>query len=258
MDFNTLFLYFFIYSIFGWCAEMIYCAICQGKFVDRGFLYGPYCPIYGFGGITVVTLLAPFSYNALLIFILTLISATTLEYITSFVMEKIFNAKWWDYSQYKFNLKGRICLLNSVEFGILGLFATYFLHPSVKELVSFIPEQYIQTMVTIFIVIITMDITITLNNLVNLKGKLITLRDLADKMIEKQNGKISDMDIFKQLEDFRKSFIERSSGFNNRIIEAFPDLSFNKLNKQFNEFKFELNRKKIEKKELIKSKKNNI
>ena len=99
----VLFLYFFIYSVLGWCTETLYCRLCEGKWTNRGFLYGPYCPIYGFGGVIVV-FLSPFSYSPILIFILGFILTSMLEYITSYIMEKLFDAKWWDYSHMPFNL----------------------------------------------------------------------------------------------------------------------------------------------------------
>ena len=97
-------IYFFIYSILGWCTEMIYCRICQGKWTDRGFFYGPYCPIYGFGAIIIISFLTPFIDNILLVFLFGVILTTILEYLTSYFMEKIFDARWWDYSTLPLNI----------------------------------------------------------------------------------------------------------------------------------------------------------
>ncbi|MDO4541549.1 MAG: hypothetical protein Q4C00_01795 [Bacillota bacterium] len=132
-----------VYSILGWVAETVYCSLPQGKLVERGFLTGPYCPIYGFGAVFVLALLAPYSRHPAFIFILGAIVTSVLEYAVSFIMEKIFHMRWWDYSQRRFNINGRVCLLNSVLFGILCLFLVLFIHPLVVKLIAEIPLNYL-------------------------------------------------------------------------------------------------------------------
>ena len=132
-------LYFFLYSFFGWCCECIYCSIPQKSFVNRGFLAGPYCPIYGCGALLVLHLLTPFDFNPVLLFIAGMIITSVLEYITSVLMEEIFHTKWWDYSDYPFNINGRVCLKNSFLFGILSIFVYYFVHPHIIHLVDKVP-----------------------------------------------------------------------------------------------------------------------
>lgn len=141
-NFLNYFLYFFIYSFGGWICECIYCSIPAKKFINRGFLYGPYCPIYGFGALIVTVLLDGYLNNPVLVFFLGMLLTSLLEYVTSFVMEKLFNKKWWDYSHYKFNINGRVCLLNSALFGIMSLFVIYVLHPEVSDLINLIPLHY--------------------------------------------------------------------------------------------------------------------
>ena len=123
MHILELFLHFVFYSFLGWVAETIYCSLLQGKFVYRGFLSGPVCPIYGFGAIFVITLLQPFKENILMLFLMGVVITSTLEYITSYLLEVIFHMKWWDYSKRKFNINGRVCAWNSSLFGILSVFA---------------------------------------------------------------------------------------------------------------------------------------
>ena len=107
-------LYFFIYSFLGWVCECIYCGVPAKKFINRGFLAGPYCPIYGCGALAVIYTLTPFSDNVVILFGMGVIVTSALEYITSYMMEKLFHTKWWDYSKHPFNIHGRICLKNSV------------------------------------------------------------------------------------------------------------------------------------------------
>lgn len=141
-NFLNLFLYFFIYSFGGWVCECIYCSIPAKKFINRGFLYGPYCPIYGFGALLVTLMLDEYLNNPILVFFLSMLLTSLLEYVTSYLMEKMFQKKWWDYSHYKFNINGRVCLLNSTLFGIMSLFVIYILHPEVSKLINLIPLHY--------------------------------------------------------------------------------------------------------------------
>src|SRR5690606_28058615 len=106
MNFVTVVLLFFIYSFVGYISEVIYCSARERKFVNRGFLYGPLCPIYGFGGLLVVFLLQPFSYSFPLLFLMAVLVTTILEYVGSWVLETLFDMKWWDYSDYKLNING--------------------------------------------------------------------------------------------------------------------------------------------------------
>ena len=113
-------LHFFIYSILGYISEVIYCSIPQHRFVNRGFLYGPYLPIYGFGGLIVYVLPAPIKGNIFLLFASAFVLTSCLEYFTSWLLEKCFSVKLWDYSKHFGNINGRVCLLNSTLFGIMG------------------------------------------------------------------------------------------------------------------------------------------
>ncbi|HBB29668.1 MAG TPA: hypothetical protein DC000_10580, partial [Clostridiales bacterium] len=112
-NFYVNFIYFIMYSVIGWICEVIFCSIPEKKFINRGFLNGPLCPIYGFGALIVIFFLTPFKDSIFLVFIFGLIVTSTLEYFTSYAMEKLFHSKWWDYSNNRFNINGRVCLLNS-------------------------------------------------------------------------------------------------------------------------------------------------
>ena len=122
-------LYFFAYSILGWACECLYCGIPARRFINRGFLEGPYCPIYGCGALIVILVLDPLKGHPLLLFLGAMIFTSVLEYVTSWLMEKLFHSKWWDYSERPFNINGRVCLLNSLLFGIMGLAVMYVVHP---------------------------------------------------------------------------------------------------------------------------------
>lgn len=123
------FLLFFVSSVLGWVMEVL-CKLVQfGRFINRGFLIGPYCPIYGFGAVLVTALLSRFSAEPLAVFLLAMAVCGTLEYATSYLMEKLFHARWWDYSQKRFNLNGRVCAGTLIPFGLLGLGMVYAIKP---------------------------------------------------------------------------------------------------------------------------------
>ena len=109
-------LLFTIYSLLGWVCESTYCSILAKKLINRGFLNGPFCPIYGVGALLIVKLLSPFSHNLVILFFASLLLTSLLEYLTGFAMEKLFHAKWWDYSHRRFNIQGRVCLGNALIF----------------------------------------------------------------------------------------------------------------------------------------------
>lgn len=246
---GILFLYFFIYSIIGWFAEIIYCRLYDGKWSSRGFFYGPYCPIYGFGAIAIILLLSPFSKNPLLIFLLGAILTSILEYATSFIMEKLFNAKWWDYSKYKYNINGRVCLLNALEFGFLGIILIYIFHPNITKVINLIPQDIIYILDVIILVILAIDLTATLNSLLNFKEKLKTLNELAEKLKETNSGKLSELTIYKELGELRQKLLLKRAGIGKRFIEAFPNLDFKNLNNQLQAFKLDIKKYQEEKKE---------
>lgn len=246
---GILFLYFFIYSIIGWFAEIIYCRLYDGKWSSRGFFYGPYCPIYGFGAIAVILLLSPFSKNPLLIFLLGAILTSILEYATSFIMEKLFNAKWWDYSKYKYNINGRVCLLNALEFGFLGIILIYIFHPNITKAINLIPQDIIYILDVIILVILAIDLTATLNSLLDFKEKLKTLNELAEKIKETNSGKLSELTIYKELAEIRQKLLLKRAGIGKRFIEAFPNLDFKNLNNQLQAFKLDIKKYQEEKKE---------
>lgn len=132
-------LYFFAYSILGWACECLYCGIPARRFINRGFLEGPYCPIYGCGALIVILVLDPLKGHPLLLFLGAMIFTSVLEYVTSWLMEKLFHSKWWDYSERPFNINGRVCLLNSLLFGIMGLAVMYVVHPFICDVFEQIP-----------------------------------------------------------------------------------------------------------------------
>jgi uncharacterized membrane protein len=179
---SYLFLIFLIYSFIGWVSEVIYCSIIQHKLVNRGFLHGPICPIYGFGGLLVVFCLEPFAGNLFYLFVMAVIVTSTLEYVTSWVLETIFATKWWDYSNLRFNLHGRICLINSILFGIMGVLGIKFLHPAVFSVLDRIPVESRDILAGVLGVVMLIDLVVTLRALVDFEAKLASLTEFMESV----------------------------------------------------------------------------
>ena len=133
--------YFIVYSFMGWVMESIYRSISERKFVNTGFLYGPFCPIYGTGAIIMFLFLNNFKNNIFLLFILGFLILSLWEYIVGWILEIIFHTKYWDYSENKFNIHGRVCLLNSIFWGLLGILFTEVIHPFVTETLNKLPQD---------------------------------------------------------------------------------------------------------------------
>ena len=133
-DIWHIIIYFFIYSSLGWVWETIYCSILERKFVYRGFLSGPYCPIYGFGVLMLLVMLTPLYDTLPLLFLVAFVVMSALEYMTSYVLEKVFHQRWWDYSNEKFTIDGRIALKSSLFWAVMSVVIVVFIQPQVVSL----------------------------------------------------------------------------------------------------------------------------
>ncbi len=134
-EFCNLFICFSAYSIFGWIYETIFCSVEAGHLVARGFLFGPYLPIYGFGAVLIIILLGK-ETSVPKLFIKSMIITSTLEYITATVLEVVFNKRWWDYSGYTFNFQGKICLLAAMAFGMFAVVLLKVFQPRFNKLIE--------------------------------------------------------------------------------------------------------------------------
>ncbi len=158
---ENLFFYFILYSVLGWIYETILVSIENGHTVNRGFLNGPYLPIYGFGSVLFLLLLGRVE-SPILIFFLAAVIACVVEYATSLAMEKLFGARWWDYSKYKFNLNGRICLGAATVFGAFAVLLIKFIHPFALSVVLSIPPLVFLALDVAMTVVFFVDLVITL------------------------------------------------------------------------------------------------
>lgn len=176
-----LFLAFLTYSFLGWVCETVYCSIGQRKFVNRGFLNGPLCPVYGFGAMAVLFFLRPVRENLLVLYLSGVLVTSVIEYITGFLLEKLFATKWWDYSTYRFNIHGRVCLRNSLMFGVLSVIAARVIDPVVQGMIASLPDWLCIAFTAAFAVILTADCTVTVRTILELNGTLKQIQQLVEQ-----------------------------------------------------------------------------
>ena len=163
---SNLFLYFILYSFLGWVMETCYCSIMERRLVARGFLYGPICPIYG-GGVTLMILFfTPLKKNLLLFYVVAVVVMTSWEYFVGWVLEVTTHVKYWDYSQYRFNLKGRVCLWVALTWGVLSYIVIFIVHPPIQGLVEDLPIWLEFMLCGAFLALLAVDATATIRNLV--------------------------------------------------------------------------------------------
>ena len=161
---ETWFLWLMIYSIIGWVYESTICSIGQRKLINRGFLNGPYCPIYGTGAVLVLLVLGRIQ-NPVLLFFAGAALTCSLEYLTSWLMEKLFHARWWDYSKRKFNIGGRVCLIGAIVFGAFSVVLILVLHAWVKSLTDRLTDTALTWICAILLVGIVSDLIVTVKGL---------------------------------------------------------------------------------------------
>ena len=200
-------LLFFIYSFIGWLIEVIGKLIEKHKFINRGFLVGPICPIYGHGCILMILTLGRYKDNPLTLFIYAIFICSLLEYFTSYFMEKIFKARWWDYSTRKFNLNGRICAETMIPFGILGTLVICVINPIFEYLLNLFSFETIKITAIVLFVLYIIDNIISLTIMFGFKGTLKTVEKDGTEEITK---KVKDILINKNV-------------LYKRLVEAFPN-----------------------------------
>ncbi len=179
---STFVLSFFIYSFIGYCCEVIYCSIPKKHFVNRGFLFGPYLPIYGSGAMVVLLLLEPFFDKWYLVFIFGLLSTSIIEYVTSYALEKIFKMKLWDYSNHPINIHGRVCELNSTLFGLMSLFLVYVANEPVLKFVNRFSDTTAQILSLIIVAIMSADCAFSVVKLASFRKAIAELSEAKAAM----------------------------------------------------------------------------
>ena len=227
-----------LFSLFGYIAEMTMCLIVDHKLTNRGFLCGPIIPIYGVGSIFLIFLLEPFKNNPYLVFFFGILITTLLEYVTSYLLEKIFHNRWWDYSENKFNLNGRICLLNSSLFGIGALVIIYLANPIFQDFLNQMNHTAVIITAILCFIIFVLDTVYSCIVAYNLRNQIIIFSELKNEKLARIPGMLERM-IRKRIKKIKK--------YPSRLLKAFPYI-LTSNQKEFEIMKNLQNTKKITKK----------
>ncbi len=178
-------LLFFFYSAAGWCLESLYCSIGEKRFVNRGFLTGPMCPIYGTAALVLIILIYnPFKDNPLAVFVLGIILCDIVEYITSYIMEKLFSARWWDYTYEFMNISGRICLKHTLYWGVISIIFVKTIHPAVDNLYSRIDGPYLKVILFAVLGIFTLDLINAVRKALDIRKLQVKINNLTSSLSE--------------------------------------------------------------------------
>ena len=222
--------WFWIYSFLGWIWETSYVSFLDKKFVNRGFVSGPVLTIYGLGAVILYVFLHKLSQKPVILYFSGVIIATLLEYITAVLMEKIFNASWWDYTDKKFNFRGKICLQSSIAWGFFTLLLIYVLHPFVSFIFDALPKTAGELIISLITIIYAVDFGISVIAALNLKDKLKSLDDMREEFA----AFLKKLKLTEIVEEFKKPLdsIKRESRVN-KIKERFEKTKEN-LSKRVN------------------------
>lgn len=212
---NYYVLLFFFYSFLGWLLEVIANFVSKKEFVNRGFFIGPYCPIYGCGCLLLILFLGKYVNEPITLFILAVVICSILEYFTSWTLEKIFKMRWWDYSQRKFNIDGRVCLETMVPFGIMGVLVVKYLNPLILKLLSKVSPIVLNIIVIILLVIFAIDFIVSSNIIFNIKSIVKNVKKDSTEEIKKIINKK----------------IKNHLNLYSRLLKSFPNFNKIKINK---------------------------
>ena len=267
--FTEILAVFLIYSFVGWCSEVIYATLRHGSFVNRGFLIGPVCPIYGFGVLSVVTFLEPIKEYWALLFFASMGFTSAIEFVGGFILERLFNEKWWDYSEEHFNLKGYICLKFSIMWGFACVLVIDVVHPSVMAALRLIPHGALVIALCVFSAVFVSDLAVTIITVMkirryirsveeirkalehvsekigeNLSDKTLEAVEHGEQIKEKLAGK--ELKLKEELAETRAEYdrlkkklrlhSDEAARISRRIRRAFPHIEEGKLESFFNKF----------------------
>ena len=250
-NFINILIYFITYSFLGWIMESTFRSICEKKLINTGFLKGPFCPIYGTGAIIMILFLKKFSNSLILLFFVSIIVFTIWEYIVGILLEKIFHTKYWDYSDNKFNFQGRICLMNSIFWGILGVVFIKYIHPFIENVVQKIDIRILTVIYSIIALGMLVDMIRSIIKVKNIQATLNKIDELNKEIREKikeikEDGKADILEniqnLVEQLKYRRDKLTLKLYKNVYRLKRAFPAINTKEISEILN--------KKIELKEI--------
>lgn len=242
-----LFLIFFFSSFVGYFLEVFWVYLGSKKLVNRGFLCGPIIPIYGVGAVLILLCLFRYYDDPIVVFVFGFIITSALEYFVSFLMEKVFHNKWWDYSDVPYNLNGRICLKNSLAFGVLALVIIYLVTPLFAILFGLLSFKTWTIIALILFILVMLDVIYSVYVAYNLRHRIIIVEEL-------KNEKLAKIPVI--FDKKLKELTEGIKGFPNRLLKAFPDLEkeYHNSFEKMKEYRLQEKKKRKELKEKYRKK----
>ena len=215
INFYTLFLLFISCAFIGWILECILIFYEEKRFINRGFLTGPVCPLYGLGASLIVVLFKDFKGNFIELFLVTTLLVAVVEYLTSYILEKIFNTRWWDYSKEKYNINGRLNIVTLVAFGVFGLILIYGYYPMFNKILLLIPKNVTNIISIILFIIFSIDASLSL---------VVAYEFKKDSMYMAEE--LKKVDSTEKILQLKRNIIKKRKSYK-RLFEAFPKLKFN-------------------------------
>ena len=207
------FILFIIYSVLGWAMETLFCYYKTKKLINRGFLIGPICPIYGLGAAAIIFFLSKYREDIFVLFVMGAFICSLLEYLTSYIMEKLFKARWWDYSDKKFHLNGRVCAQNTIAFGIMGVLLVSFINPFIVNMIEKLGRVTINSIAIVLVVLLLVDLIVSF--------KIISGFTKAASSIKKDSTE----EITKKV----REILVKRGGLYKRLVSAFDFEASSKL-----------------------------
>ena len=210
--FNNWLVYFYFYCIAGWIFESGNVSVRQKKWVNRGFMKGPWLPLYGSGALVILLSTLPFEQNPIAVYFVSAISATILEYITGVVMLKLFKVRYWDYRYRKIQFQGHICLVSTIVWGFLGLLMVYIIHPPVVKLVGRWNSEVVSIITFLITICIVYDFANSFREAMDLRGLITQAQELKERIEESLAEKRDELE--QRMDDMRE---ERKEQFEQRL-----------------------------------------
>ena len=250
---------FFVYGFLGWCTEVAYAAAKQGKFVNRGFLNGPICPVYGIGVGVVVQFLTPVENNLVLLYISSTILVTVIEGLTGFLLEKIFHNKWWDYSEQPLNIGGYVCVLFSLIWGVFCVLIVKVIHPLIDKVLMMIPFVLGIVVMVCLAAGLLADLYVTASGILKMNRRLeamekiaAELKELSDKVGENIYENVMEGMEFREekkarMEELKAKYEEMAENrtkVGERLVKAFPKMQVRQHKEIFEELRVRIKRSK--------------
>lgn len=177
-------IHFFVYGFLGWCVEVIYASVIEKRFINRGFLNGPICPIYGVGVGLVTALLNRYQSNIFVLYLTSVIMVSVLEWLTGYILERVFHSKWWDYSQRPLNINGYVCLLFSLIWGVACVFIVKVFHPLLDKGIRHLPMTLGIVLLSVFGMAMLVDLYVTATEIFSVNRRLESMEKIASELHE--------------------------------------------------------------------------